>query len=48
MEVRKAWFSCGDSYELDIAQPDDALSAVCVLLAIDLALETQAGKGLLP
>ena len=48
MEVRKAWFSWGDSYEMDIARPEDALAAVCVLLAIDMAVENQAGKGLLP
>jgi len=47
MDVRKAWFSWGDSYELEIAAPDDALAAVCVMLAIDLALDSQAGKGLL-
>jgi uncharacterized protein YxjI len=38
MVVRKAWFTWGDSYELDIVEPEDALKAVCVMLAIDMAI----------
>jgi len=38
MTVRKARLSWGDSYELDIKVRDEILPAVCLLLAIDLAL----------
>jgi len=41
MTVRKAWFTWGDSYELDISTPNDALMAVCVMLAIDMAIESR-------
>ncbi len=48
MTVRKAWFTWGDSYELDIVSDQDALAAVCVLLAIDVAIEAQASQSALP
>lgn len=38
MTVRKAWFTWGDSYELEIQSRDDLMQAVCFLLAIDLSL----------
>lgn len=38
MTVSKAWFTWGDSYQLDIADPQDAIRLVCVLLAIDMAI----------
>jgi len=38
MTVRKAWFSWGDSYELDIRAKEEIVPAICLLLAIDLAL----------
>lgn len=38
MAVRKAWFTWGDSYELDIPSPENMLMAVCVMLAIDMAI----------
>ncbi len=38
MAVRKAWFTWGDSYELDIGDPADALAAISVMLAIDMAI----------
>ena len=41
MTVRKAWFTWGDSYEMDVAAREYALAAVCVMLAIDLAIEAQ-------
>jgi uncharacterized protein YxjI len=41
MTVRKAWFSWGDSYELDIPVREEILPAVCVLLAIDLSLAAE-------
>jgi uncharacterized protein YxjI len=40
MTVRKAWFTWGDSYEMDIASPENTLLAVCVMLAIDMAIES--------
>ena len=45
MTVRKAWFTWGDSYELDIAARDVSLAAICVMLAIDMAVaDSQNGN----
>ena len=38
MRMRKAWFTWGDSYELEIADPDNALLCLCVALAVDCAV----------
>jgi uncharacterized protein YxjI len=38
--IHKKWMAWGDCYELDIASPADALSALTVVLAIDCAMET--------
>lgn len=38
MTVRKAWFTWGDSYEIDIADDHNVLPAICVLLAIDMSI----------
>lgn len=35
MEVYKEWFTWGDSYVLDIADPNDELLALAVVLAVD-------------
>jgi len=45
MTVRKAWLTWGDSYELDIAGKEYALTAVCVMLAIDMAVAAQSNAG---
>ena len=42
MSVRKAWFTWGDSYEIDIADENDVLPAICVLLAIDMSIEARS------
>lgn len=42
MQLSKMWFTWGDSYELDIADPKDALLSLCVTLAVDCALEQQS------
>ncbi len=39
--ISKAWFTWGDSYELDIADGADEISAVALVLAIDCVLEAQ-------
>ena len=39
MRISKHWFTWGDSYELDIANPGDELLCLCVVLAIDAAIE---------
>jgi len=41
MRMSKKWFTWGDSYELDIANPNDELLCLCVTLAVDCALENQ-------
>ena len=33
--VAQAWFAWGDTYALEVANDADALTALCVLLAID-------------
>ncbi|MCL1830004.1 MAG: LURP-one-related family protein [Oscillospiraceae bacterium] len=35
MSIQKAWFSWGDSYELNIVYPQYELLCLCVVLAID-------------
>jgi uncharacterized protein YxjI len=41
MRLSKKWFSWGDSYELDIVNPQDELLCLCVALAVDCALASQ-------
>jgi uncharacterized protein YxjI len=38
MKLSKAWFTWGDSYELEIYDPRDELLCLCVALAVDCAL----------
>ena len=42
MSLSKKWFSWGDSYELNIAEPQDELLCLCVTLAVDCVLEAEA------
>ena len=37
--LRKAWFSWGDSYELDITHPEDEKIALAAVIAIDMAMQ---------
>lgn len=37
--IQKAWFSWGDSYELDISPAADEILAIATVLAIDCATE---------
>jgi len=39
MRLTKQWFTWGDSYELDIADADDALVCLCIALAVDAVLD---------
>ena len=41
MRLSKKWFTFGDSYELDIANPQDELLCLCIALAVDCALAIQ-------
>jgi len=41
MLLSKKWFTWGDSYELDIADPRDELLCLCIALAVDCALASQ-------
>ena len=38
MELRKHWFTWGDSYELNIPNPSDALLALCIVICVDYEL----------
>lgn len=38
MQLSKAWFTWGDSYELEIFDPDNAVLCLSVALAVDCAL----------
>ena len=40
--VHKEWLSWGDSYAIEIAHPEDTISALSVVLAIDCVLAQQA------
>jgi len=41
MRMSKKWFTWGDSYELDIADPNDEILCLCVALAVDCAMAAQ-------
>jgi uncharacterized protein YxjI len=40
--ISKEWMSWGDSYELNISNPQDELVALAVVLAIDCVLESDS------
>ena len=42
MDIRKEWFTWGDSYELDISDPAYELTALGIVLAIDTAMAKAA------
>jgi len=44
MRVSKEWFTWGDSYSLDIADVEDALLCLCVVLAVDCVLEAERNR----
>ena len=46
MSMKKAWFTWGDSYELDIADPKNELMCLCAALAIDCVHSSSKGSGL--
>lgn len=39
MHVSKEWFTWGDSYRIDIDDETDELACLCVVLALDAAIE---------
>jgi len=41
MRLSKKWFTWGDSYELDIADPRNEVLCLCVALAVDCVLDSQ-------
>ena len=41
--IKEKVFSWGDSYELDIADPEDEIVALAVVLTIDCVMEASAG-----
>lgn len=44
MEISKQWFTWGDSYELDIANPGDELLSLAVALAVDCQMCTESSN----
>lgn len=45
MRLRKAWFTWGDSYELEIFNQDNELLCLCVALAVDCAVSQSQNNG---
>ena len=43
VRIRKEWMTWGDTYELDIADPDDEIIALAVVLTIDCVNEANSG-----
>jgi uncharacterized protein YxjI len=41
MSLSKKWFTWGDSYELDIADPRDEVLCLCITLSVDCVLAAQ-------
>ncbi|MCL2060443.1 MAG: LURP-one-related family protein [Oscillospiraceae bacterium] len=41
MHMSKIWFTWGDSYEMDIAEPQNELMCLCIALAVDCVLAMQ-------
>ena len=41
--ISKEWMTWGDSYELDIANPEDEIVALAVVLTIDCVTESNSG-----
>ena len=42
VSIRKEWFTWGDCYELDIANPDDEICALAVVMSIDCVMASSA------
>ena len=42
VSIRKEWMTWGDSYELDIRNPEDEIVALAVVLTIDCVRESQS------
>lgn len=40
VSIHKAWMSWGDTYELDISDDTDEITALAVVLAIDTVLDS--------
>lgn len=43
VSISKEWMTWGDSYELDIANPEDEIVALAVVLTIDCVTESNSG-----
>ena len=43
VSISKEWMSWGDSYELDISNPNDEIVALAVVLTIDSVTESNSG-----
>ena len=41
-EIRKAWMSWGDNYEIDIANPKDEIVSLITVIVIDCMMESNA------
>ena len=43
VSISKEWMTWGDSYELDITNPEDEIVALAVVLTIDCVTESNSG-----
>lgn len=43
VSIRKEWMTWGDSYELNIRNPEDEIVALAVVLTIDCVMESSSG-----
>ena len=43
VSISKEWMTWGDSYELNIAYPQDEIVALAVVLTIDCVMEANSG-----
>ena len=43
VSISKEWMTWGDSYELNITNPEDEIVALAVVLTIDCVMEANSG-----
>ena len=44
VSIRKEWMTWGDSYELNVSNPQDEIAALAVVLTIDCVLDAQSSS----
>ena len=46
VSINKEWMTWGDSYELNIKNPEDEIVALAVVLTIDCVTESNSGSSI--